>query len=418
MRGPEVTRQFSLPQEKGLSSNTRLLYQKQNPLNLNELGKLSTYFISCIFCLFFSLAFAAGTDTSPSGQNVGAQAERLRQDNQRREKALETRKPKAAEIEVPEEKKEEAPAKEKVSFILKEVHITGATVFSADDFKAIYEPYIGKTVTFTDLETITNGIKAAYQQKGYLTTNVFIPQQEIKEGSVVINIAEGKLGAVSTEGNKWFSSSLIEKYIHAKKNEILNFKDLQKDLLRINQSPDLELKAVLAKGKEPQTSDVILKIKEENFPWHLGFSEDNQGVRLTGDDRSSFTLRSTNMSGNFDSLFLSTIFSTRSFGQSAGYRIPIDTYGTKLGFDFTFFKSKLGKEYKPLEIYGRSNIFTPYLVKELYLSEFTQGNLNVGMEVKSVIKKNDGAMSANDQLRTPYFSFDLSKLDASGQTSL
>lgn len=165
------------------------------------------------------------------------------------------------------------------SFTLKELIITGATVFKPEDFQPLYEPYLNKKITFKDLETIVEKIKAKYKEKGYLTATAYIPEQEIAEGKIEIKVVEGKMGKLSVEGNKWFSSSLIEKYFHLKKNEILNVKKLQKDILRLNQNPDLEVKTVIAAGEEPETSDLILKVKDK-FPWHIGFSEDNQGTRF------------------------------------------------------------------------------------------------------------------------------------------
>lgn len=219
------------------------------------------------------------------------------------------------------------------------------------------------------------------------------------------------MGKLSIEGNKWFSSSLIEKYFHLKKNEILNVKKLQKDILRLNQNPGLEVKTVIAAGEEPETSDLILKVKDK-FPWHIGFSEDNQGTRLVGRYRSSISLRSTNATGNFDSLFINTLLSHRSFGESVSYSIPLNTYGAKFGIDVTYFKMKLGKEYRPFDITGQSQIYTPYISWELALEEDYQANVNIGLEIKSIKKKTAGSITSNDQLRLPYFSFDSTKTDS------
>ena len=367
--------------------------------------------IFVIFLLFILLPLQAKAENPPSGDEAGAQAERFKAQAEReREKLQKKAKPSKVEIE---EKK--TPVPHRSAFILKRVKLIGNTIFKSEDFRPIYEPYLSKQVTFDDLEVIVEKINKKYEQKGYLTTNVFIPEQEIKDGIIEIRIAEGGMGDVSIEGNKWFPSAFIKKYFHIKKKEPLNIKKLQSDILRLNKNPDLEAKTVISAGKEPGTSDITLKIKDY-FPWHFGVGEDNLGTRLTGKYRTSFTVRSTNVTGNGDKLFSSTLLSKSSFGQFVGYSMPIDTFGTEIGIDMTYFRMKLGKEFESFDITGETQMYTPYLVKELYLSDDFETAAKVGMDIKSIKKKMAGNITVNDQLRIPYFEFNVISNDNFGQT--
>ena len=153
----------------------------------------------------------------PPGNKPGAEAARFKEQAERENKRFEQKK-KTPEVQVPE-KEEKPSAAGQISFILKEVKITGATVFKTEDLKNIYAPYLDKTVTFKDLQYITSKMEAKYKEKGFLTTAVYLPKQDIKDGVVQINVAEGKMGNLNIEGNKWFSSSFIERYFHIKKIE-------------------------------------------------------------------------------------------------------------------------------------------------------------------------------------------------------
>ena len=168
-----------------------------------------------IFLLLFS--FPPKTAAQP-GSDPGSQASRFRDISKGEQRALDRKKPKKPKIKI-EEPEEKPVAPVGISFLLKEVKITGATVFKPDDFRPIYEPYLNKTVTFQDIEAIAGKIKDKYKKKGYLTTIVHIPEQEIRRGVVEIAIVEGMLGELKIEGNKWFSSSLIRRYIHIKKTK-------------------------------------------------------------------------------------------------------------------------------------------------------------------------------------------------------
>ena len=387
--------------------------QKQIPFKYNDLQKISFIFI---FSLFF-FVYPAFSQNIPPGQDSGAQAERFKKESEQQKGELQKKETKAPEIEIQKESEKPAPT-ETVSFILNEVVIKGSTVFKSEDFLPVYQSYLGKQVTFNDLEKITSGIKDLYKKEGFLTTIVFIPKQEIKEGKIEIDILEGKMGVLKIEGNKWFSNSLIERYFHLKKNEIININILQKDILRLNQNSDLEIKTMLAPGQEAGSSDVTLQAKEK-FPFHVGASADNQGTRLTGKFRSGPSFTSSNLTGNFDTLFIRALVSYKTQGEFVGYSLPLTTYGTKLGIDLAYYRMKIGKEFKPFDIEGTSHTLSTYINQELYLTENFQANGQVGIDIKGIKKRQLGTIIESDQLRMPYFSFDFNKIDSyGGQTTL
>ncbi len=385
--------------------------QEQIPFIVNHLRKTALFTFIFLFFVTLELSFAQNI---PSGESAGAQAERFKQKTEEEQKAVQ-KKVEKPQIEIKE--KEEKPQAPLLKFTLKEIKITGVTIFKAQDFKPLYQSYLNQEVSQADLEKVIQGIKDKYKEKGYFTVIAYLPEQDVKEGVVEIRVVEGKMGSLKIEGNKYFSNSLIEKYFHTKKNEVLNLNKIQRDILRLNQTSDLEVKTIISPGKEPETANVTLKVKD-SFPWHVGFSEDNQGSRLTGKYRSSLYLRSSNATGNLDSFFVSTLYSGRSLGESLSYNIPVSSYGTKFGIDVTYFKDKLGQELKAFDINGVSQIYDPHLLWELYLDEIFQAYFRTGLEIRSITKKIDENLTASDQLRIPYFSFDLNRNDNYGSTHL
>lgn len=365
-----------------------------------------------IFTLILPSFISVSYSAPPAGDEAGPQAERFKMQAESERDRLE-KKAKPPKVEVQEKK---APAPQGPAFVLKGIKLVGNTIVKTEDLAPIYEPSFGKKVTFSELQVIVEKINKKYEQKGFLTTNVFVPEQDIKDGIVEIRVVEGTMGNLNVDGNKWFPTGFFEKNIHIKKKELLNVKKLQSDILRLNKNPDTQVKTVISAGKEPGASDITLKIKD-HFPWHVGFAEDNLGTRLTGKYRSSFTLRGTNVTGNNDRLFSSTISSTGSFGQFIGYSIPLDTFGTEAGIDVTYFSMKLGKEYKSQDITGVTQIYTPYLVKELFLTDDFESSAKIGIDIKSIKKRTAGTITSSDQLRIPFFEFDFLSNDNYGQTT-
>jgi len=160
---------------------------------------------------------------------------------------------------------------------------------------------------------------------------------------------------------------------------------------------------------------------KDKLPWHIGAGLDNQGTRLTGKYRTSIYGRGTNVTGNGDSIFVNTLLTSTSVGESASYTVPIDTYGTRLGFDFTYFWMKLKKEFSEFNIVGQTLIFTPRISWEMALTELFTANINMGLSIKSIKKFQDSSKTSDDQLRLPYFGYDLTNIDSflgGGQNSL
>lgn len=385
----------------------------------NKIKKFLAPALLCILVdLFVPYSINAQPPNIPSGDQSSAQASRFQSEAEMAKARVERKELKKPQIDIKEEESKPEP-EAGPAFALKDVLITGSSVFKQDDLRDTYGSYIGKEVTFKDIDVIVKNIKGEYNKKGYLTTVVYIPEQDIVDGKVELKISEGAAGEVKVEGNKWFSNSVIRKYVHIKKNELLNVFKLKRDILRLNQSSDLEVKVVIDKGAEPGTSDIIIKVTDK-IPYHIGAVVDNQGTRLTGKYRNSFSFRSGNLTGLKDSLYYSTVMSATSSGNFLTYAIPIDTYGMKAAFDVTQFYSKLGQEYKVYDITGTTEIYTPHISGELCLSDSFQANVDAGIEIKSIKKMNPGGITANDQLRLPYFSFDIMKVDAflgGGQTS-
>lgn len=367
---------------------------------------------SALMCLSFNDTFAA-LPPIPAGQGLDAQAERFRQEYsiEKRE-----REQKVAKALIEYEEKEKASSAPGVTFVLHSISITGTTVFNTQNLSFIWKPYLNKKVNFNDLNNILKLIKRVYRDMGYLTTTAFLPPQDINNGDVVIRVVEGKRGNLNVEGNKYFSTPSIQKYFHTYRGEVLDMGDLERDVMRLNGSKDLNVTSVLSPGENPETVDVTLKA-QENPPYHVSIGTDNQGSRLTGRYRRIVSLDDSNLTGNMDNLAINTTYTDLSNGEYLSYQTPVGTHGTKLGLDAGYFQGKLGQEYKPLDIVNYTEFYNPNASFELYESQDSQVNFRTGIKVEHVNKKQGPDLVTDENLRLPYLAIDAIETDSLGQTS-
>ena len=373
---------------------------------------LMVLMVSALACLSFKDIFAA-LPPIPSGQDLSAQAERFRQQYSTEKRAREEEITKAL-IEAEEAQKK--PTAAGPTFVLQAIRITGTAMFNTQNLSFIWKPYLGKRVNFNTLNDVVNLIKRVYKDLGYLTTTAYLPPQDIKGGVVEIRVIEGKRGKLIVEGNKWFSTTSIEKYFHTYRGEVLDMGELEKDVMRLNGSKDLSVSSVLSPGEEHETVDVTLKA-QENFPYHVSVGTDNQGTRLTGTYRRLVSMNTSNLTGNEDSLSFNGAYTNLSQGDYLSYQTPVGTHGTKIGLDAGYFQGKLGDEYKFLDIVNYTEFYDPNVSFELYRSENAQLNLRSGIEAEHINKRQGRDLITDEDLRIPYLALDAIKIDSMGQTS-
>jgi len=367
---------------------------------------------SVFICLSMKDSYAALPRVAP-GQDLDAQAERFRQEYsiEKRERDLKIKK---ALIEVQEEEK--ASAAPGTSFVLHDVHIIGSTVYSPQNLSFIWAPYLDKKVNFDDLNNIVKLIKRVYKDMGYLTTTAFLPPQDVQDGNVLIHVVEGKRGNLKIEGNKYFSTPSIAKYFHTFRGEVMDMGDMERDLMRLNNSKDLNISSVLTPGTTPETVDVTLKATE-TMPYHVSIGTDNQGSRLTGRYRRIIALDDSNLTGNEDNLSINTTYTDLSSGEYLSYQLPVGSYGIKLGLDAGYFQGKLGQEYKPFDVVNYTEFYNPNASFELYEAQDAQVNLRSGMKIEHIHKKQGMDTVTDEDLRIPSLGLDAIKTDSMGQTT-
>lgn len=65
-------------------------------------------------------------------------------------------------------------------------------------------------MTFEQVKEIVAKINNLYMEKGFVTARAFVPEQTIEDGTIYIDLLEGKVGEVTVTGNRWTKESYIK----------------------------------------------------------------------------------------------------------------------------------------------------------------------------------------------------------------
>lgn len=238
---------------------------------------------------------------------------------------------------------------------IKDFQFEGNTQVTSDRLNAELEDLRGQNLTFEELKGAADRLTDLYRKEGYFTVRAALPAQDINDGVVKFNIVESKLGEITIQGNEKYSSEFLNWYIEPLKN--MEFPDrhlVQRQLLLLNEFPDLEVSSIVEAGDDPNTVDLVLDVVDDH-PTHFTIDYNNFGSRFTGRNRIGATLDFGNLSGNGDRLTLRGLRSLASRGVTVGtanYSIPIRNEGTKLNFLASNAAYGVGRDLEILDIRG------------------------------------------------------------------
>jgi len=323
----------------------------------------------------------------------------------------------APEIEVEEEK---PPAKpEGPRFTLKQIRWEGNQVFSDKTLSVYAQPFEGKEVSFSEIQKMTQLVTNHYRSQGYVISRAYIPPQRVEDRTVTIQIIEGKIGSIFVEGNEFFKSKLYKDAIHLAKLDVFRYQDLEESLFYLNQKPDRKAKAYLIPGLEPQTSDIILKAKEE-LPFHLKYEFHTRGTKFTHRPRHVISATHNNPFGMGDSLTTSlSIAEEGAFvGGSYLYTFPIEKTLTTLSISQGHARSRLVKKFKGLEIEGKSFSLTPRVTQTVARSMRFKADMDLSFEIKDSKTSVNNLKLSHDRMRVVRVGPRMSYRDKWGRTLL
>lgn len=250
----------------------------------------------------------------------------------------ELKKPAATSITQPTKKQDAAPAAASggKKITIKKFEFTGNTVFGADVLSALVAEYTARPVDLAEIYAAADAVATFYAEKGYTLSSVGVPAQRIGEGVVKLEVVEGRLNAVKSEGNKSYSDEQINKNLAGfTKGTVYRGDELEVALKELNTLPGLSVQAVLTPGDAYGTSDLLIRAQEK--PSAAVLTADNYGRKALGEYRGSIVLQLNNPAGladQFQALLLGAGNQNLLYGYLA-YSLPLYVGGPRLAVSYS-----------------------------------------------------------------------------------
>ncbi|MCE3236720.1 MAG: outer membrane protein [Vampirovibrio sp.] len=372
----------------------------QKPLSL---------FIPLVLLLLPSQALAAATDL-PTQANPGLL---IPTHPTPVSKDASTAMPMEVELELPTPKK--LPVQGEFRLMVRQIIVEGNTVLSDDEMRPVLTTYLGREDSIAELGDMTDKLTKLYAAKGYLTTQVFVPEQEIENGILRVRVLEGRIGSVEVEGNRFLRTWALSRQFELDQRKPLNLNDFTAQMSRVNRFMDITMKAMVSPGAEPGTTNIRLQVKERQ-PWQISGTYDNQGRPFLGYYRYGIGLDNSNLTGIGDRLSVRGL-STTTGGIKAiatSYAVPLSASGTNLAFSFGYshVDLDLGIRNQP-PLTGNAYSYSVLLSQPLDRNRIW--TLDGGMNIKRITSYFDKDLTNADQIFSFQHGLTFDKYDRYGR---
>ncbi|MDM8358604.1 ShlB/FhaC/HecB family hemolysin secretion/activation protein [Pandoraea communis] len=140
-------------------------------------------------------------------------------------------------------------------------------------------PFVGQCAGADGVAQIAAAATEAILARGWVTTRVIVPEQNIGDGHLSLHIIPGKVSAVrfpdpSTRGT-WRSA------VPLRAGDTLSLNALEQGLEQLKRMPSQDADIRIEPGDMPGSSEVLIDVQRQR-PWRLLASIDNSGTRDTG----------------------------------------------------------------------------------------------------------------------------------------
>ena len=249
-------------------------------------------------------------------------------------------------------------ASSETQVVVKGFIFAGNTLLTVEQLKPVLAHLIGKSLSLAELQAAAASIAQTYRDAGWLV-RAYLPQQDVSEGMITIQIVEAVFGDTLLEGAEplrlKLSYALSFFTARQQPGEALNAEALDRALLLADDLPGIAVAGALQEGKEPGQTDLVLKIVDE--PLLVGeASIDNTGSRATGEPRLSLTTSLNSPLGLGDLLNAQVILTEGSEYFRLAASLPAGSDGWRVGVNASSLNYDIiTPEFKALNPQGKSN---------------------------------------------------------------
>lgn len=278
-----------------------------------------------------------------------------------------------------------------VQITLQRVHFADNTVFDETQLLAVLGDVTGKRYDLAGLKALAQQITQHYRAAGYPFARALVPVQPLRDGSLRIEVVEGRYGRVKAVAD----DALVlraERFLHPlTPGQVIESSALERATLLLDDQPGIQTTAVIRPGEDVGTGDLEVRV-ERTRGYGMDLSLDNHGNRYTGTHRATANLHIDSPFTLGDQITANALATEDSLWLGAlGYQLPLGSSGLRgsVGYSHTYYQ--IGKELASSKALGTAAVSTLGLSYPLVRSQMANLSVSGNYQEKRLNDQKTGA---------------------------
>jgi hemolysin activation/secretion protein len=269
--------------------------------------------------------------------------------------------------------------------VLHAFHFVGNTQVTTDELQHRLANALGQPLDLAGLRQLAERIDALYRARGYPFARAVLPPQDLKDGTLQIDIFEGRYGQVTAESADSKLAQQAQRFLAPlQPGAVIATASLERAVLILNDQPGVATTPVIKPGTESGTGDLGVKVdRTALITGDVGL--DNWGSRFSGQYRAQANVAINSPFQLGDQITLRTLASNEDLLLgSLNYNTPLGTSGLRGSAGYAYTSYELGKEFANLGATGVAKVTTGSVSYPLIRSMSTNLSLTTTFQSKEL----------------------------------
>ncbi|EKV02205.1 hemolysin activation/secretion protein [Leptolyngbya sp. PCC 7375] len=262
-------------------------------------------------------------------------------------------------LDQPQEQPNQSPIPiDSGTFLIDRFEFVNNTAFDDETLQGVTNEFTGESQTFADVAAARAAVTQLYIDEGYATSGAIVPQQQIVDGIVLMEIIEGSLSEILVTGNRRLHPGYISSRIALGATAPLNVNTLVKRLQLLQLDPLITtISADLQASPQAGQNRLVVSVVEADS-FGITYTLDNNRSPSVGTVRNQLQATEANLLGLGDRLSIGYTTTSGSNGINIDYTLPISPHGStlRLAID-TSDNDVIEEPFDALDIDSDSNFF-------------------------------------------------------------
>lgn len=297
-------------------------------------------------------------------------------------------------------------ASAELTITLKGFVFSGNTLIASSVLEKRLADFLGKPLTFAQLQEITDRVASDYRDAGWLARAILLPQ-DFAEGVLKVHIIEARFGLLrqkvpNLENKPRIDTEIVSRMVdrHLPAGEPISAARLDRVLMLLEELPGLSAQGSLTAGAREGETDLLLLTQGD--PLLSGEARlDNNGSRSTGPERLTGRLNVASLLGWGDTLSAQWLKTEGSDYGRLAYSKVLNADGWVGGLNLSDMRYRLvGSDFSSLRANGVSTSTGAELSIPLHRSRQLSSNYLFNLDEKHFSNYSQGAVTTQYVIRT------------------